>query len=211
MNDICKELHKLFNSLQRFTFPFDNSQIPLNGIYILFENGEIGHRLDRIVRIGTHTGDSQLRSRLKQHFILENKDRSIFRKNIGRAILNKNKDSYLKIWEFDLATKNNKEKFTHSVNKEYQSQVEKKVSKYIQDNFSFSVFKVEDKNKRLELESKLITTISLCNDCEPSKNWLGRYSTKYKIRVSGLWQVNELYKLPISGTNYKELIFLIKK
>jgi len=26
-------------------------------------------------------------------------DRSIFRKNIGRALLNKSKDPYLKIWE----------------------------------------------------------------------------------------------------------------
>jgi len=211
MSKICKELHKLFNSLKRFTFPFDDSQIYINGIYILFENGEAGHSLDRIVRIGTHTGDSQLRSRLKQHFILENKDRSIFRKNIGRAILNKRKDPYLKIWEFDLTTKNNREKFTHLVNKEYQSQVENEVSKYIQDNFSFCLFKVADKDKRKEIESKLISTISLCNGCEPSKNWLGRYSTKDKIRVSGLWQVNELYKVPISKANYIELIFLIKK
>ncbi|MBA7494307.1 hypothetical protein ES702_04882 [subsurface metagenome] len=40
---------------------------------------------------------------------------------------------------------------------------------------------------------------------------MGRYSTKDKIRVSGLWQVNELYKVPLSKTNYKELIFLIKE
>lgn len=211
MSEICKEIHKLFNDLKRFTFPFDDSQIPLNGIYILFENGEFGHSLDRIVRIGTYTGKSQLRSRLNQHFILENKDRSIFRKNIGRAILNKRKDPYLEIWELDLTTKNNREKFAFLVNKEYQSQIEKEVSKYIQDNFSFCMFKVENKEKRKELESKLISTISLCNDCGPSKNWLGRYSIKDKIRISGLWQVNELYKVPISKKNYKELIFLTKE
>ncbi|MBA7491686.1 hypothetical protein ES702_02234 [subsurface metagenome] len=211
MSKICKELHKLFNSLKRFTFPFDDSQIYLNGIYILFENGEAGHSLDRIVRIGTHTGDCQLRSRLKQHFILENKDRSIFRKNIGRAILNKRKDPYLETWELDLTTKNNREKFVFLVNKEYQSQIEKEVSKYIQENFSFCVFKVNDKNKRSILESKLISTVSLCNNCGPSKNWLGRYSIKDKIRISGLWQVNELYKIPISRKDYKELIFLTKE
>jgi len=211
LSKICKELHKLFNSLKRFTFPFDDSQIYLNGIYILFENGEAGHSLDRIVRIGTHTGDCQLRSRLKQHFILENKDRSIFRKNIGRAILNKRKDPYLETWELDLTTKNNREKFVFLVNKEYQSQIEKEVSKYIQENFSFCVFKVNDKNKRSILESKLISTVSLCNNCGPSKNWLGRYSIKDKIRISGLWQVNELYKIPISRKDYKELIFLTKE
>ena len=54
--------------------------------------------VDRIVRIGTHRGDNNLYNRLKEHFINENKDRSIFRKNIGRALLNKNQDSYLEIW-----------------------------------------------------------------------------------------------------------------
>jgi len=76
-------------------FPFCEDQIPLNGIYILFEKGELAHNTDRIVRIGTHTGINQLRSRLKQHFIVENKDRSIFRKNIGRALLNKNHDDFI--------------------------------------------------------------------------------------------------------------------
>ena len=32
------------------------------------------------------------------------KDRSIFRKNIGRAILNKNNDSFLEIWNLDFTT-----------------------------------------------------------------------------------------------------------
>jgi len=41
-------------------------------------------------------------SRLKQHFAKENKDRSVFRKNIGRCILNKANDDYLTKWEWDL-------------------------------------------------------------------------------------------------------------
>jgi len=48
---------------------------------------------------------------LYQHYhVNENKDRSIFRKNIGRALLDKNKDPYLKIWELDLTYRRNKEK-----------------------------------------------------------------------------------------------------
>ena len=82
---ICKSLHQFVNGLKRVTFPFDISLLPRNGIYILFEHGEQAHMGDRIVRIGTHTGDNQLRSRIQQHYIKENKDRSIFRKNIGRA------------------------------------------------------------------------------------------------------------------------------
>ena len=92
MSKYCSELHKIVNKMERFEFPFNREDIPKNGLYILFEKNELGHDGDRIVRIGTHTGQSQLRSRLKQHFMNENKDRSIFRKNIGRALLNKDKN-----------------------------------------------------------------------------------------------------------------------
>jgi hypothetical protein len=44
------------------------------------------------------------------------------------------------------------------------------------------------------LESKIISTVSLCEKCHPSSDWLGLHSPKRKIQESGLWQVNELYK-----------------
>ena len=80
MSKNCEKLHKLFCDMDRLKFPFDKNKIPLNGIYVLFQKGEKGHGADRIVRIGTHTGSNQLVSRLFQHFLNENKDRSIFRK-----------------------------------------------------------------------------------------------------------------------------------
>ena len=61
--------HNFFNGLKRFRFPFNERDIPLNGIYVLFEKGEKAHDCERIVRIGTHTGNNQLRSRLYQHFL----------------------------------------------------------------------------------------------------------------------------------------------
>lgn len=210
MSKQCESLHKLFNNLPRFYFPFDKTKIPLNGIYILFENGETGHGLDRIVRIGTHTGANQLRSRLHQHYILENKDRSIFRKNIGRAILNKRNNQYLKIWQIDFTTINKKAEYGHLINHKFQSQIESEVSKYIQNNFSFCVFEVTDIDKRLELESRLISTVSACSQCGPSNNWLGRYSPVEKIKSSGLWQVNELYNLPLSVEDLDYLVLLLK-
>lgn len=73
---VCESLHKWANSLPTCRFPFDDSVIPLDGIYILFEKGEVAHGAKRIVRVGTHTGVNQLRSRLRQHFLIENKDRS---------------------------------------------------------------------------------------------------------------------------------------
>ena len=182
MSEKCRRLHILFSNMKRLRFPFDEKDISKNGIYILFEKGEKGHGTDRIVRVGTHTGNNQLPSRLNQHFVNENKDRSIFRKNIGRALLNKRKDSYLKEWELDLTTKEAKNKFNSLINPDRQKEIEKEVSKYIQNNFSFVVFPVEEKEKRLEMESKIISTLSLCTECRPSMNWLGLSSPKEKIR-----------------------------
>jgi hypothetical protein len=183
--------------MKRYSFPYNPDDIPLNGIYILFQKGEKAHGVDRIVRIGTHTGKNQLRSRLWQHFVNENKDRSIFRKNIGRALLNKDNDPFLKQWELDLTTKEGKDKYLKNIDMQKQKKVEKNVSQYLQENFTFAIFEVSDKDKRLELESKIISTVSLCKECKPSEQWLGNHSPKDKIHTSGLWLVNELYKEPL--------------
>jgi len=207
---MIKKIHNIFNRLQRFSFPFPEESIPLNGIYVLFEKDEKGHGFDRIVRIGTHTGNNQLRSRLKQHFILENKDRSIFRKNIGRALLNRAGDSFLQNWEIDLTPRKKKERYADQIDLEKQSEIEKRVTHYIQRAFTFVIVEVPDKESRLSLESKLISTVSLCNDCRPSKKWLGLFSPKNKIKESGLWLVNELYKKPLSGTDINTLESFLK-
>jgi len=205
MREICGELHQLFNNLERFRIPFDESKIPLNGIYVLFEAGEKAHGRDRIVRIGTHTGDNQLRSRFQQHFIDENKDRSIFRKNIGRALLNGRGDMFLKQWELDLTSRKDREKYGHMVSFKRQARIEKTVTEYIQNQLSFVVFQVDNKEERLSLESKMISTVSLCKECGPSRNWLGLSSPKTKTRESGLWLVNELFKKPLTENDLKKL------
>jgi hypothetical protein len=209
MSKECQEIHKIFNSMNRFKFPFDEAKIPKNGIYIIFEKGEKAHGYDRMVRIGTHTGKDQLRSRLQQHFINENKDRSIFRKNIGRAILNKEHDTFITYWELDLTPKENRDKYAKTLDMDKQKQIEKKVTKYIRDNLSFAVFQVDEMKKRLELESKLISTISACKECKASSNWLGNHSTKEKIRNSGLWQVNELFKESLTETEIRRIFVLL--
>lgn len=210
MSKECEILHHIVCSMERHHFPFDESTIPQNGIYVLLEESEIGHGAERIVRIGTHTGKNQLPSRLKQHFLNENKDRSIFRKNIGRAILRKMKDPFLEQWEIDLTARKARDKYSHKIDLDRQRKIESRVSQYIQQNFSFSVFEVKDKTRRLEIESKSISTVSLCNDCMPSSSWLGNYSPKTKIRESGLWLVNELYKTPFTLQELKQLEKQIK-
>jgi len=206
----CGTIHELAWGLERYGFPFDEAKIPLNGIYILFQKGEEGHQGDRIVRIGTHTGGNQLRSRLKQHFLNQNKDRSIFRKNIGRALLNQSNDSFLEYWELDLTTRKAKEKYSSLIDLGYQKSIESQVSEFIQTNFSFCVFEVNSKEERLQIESKLISTISWCEECKPSKTWLGNASPKNKIVESGLWLVNELYKTQFNTSDIEHLSRLMK-
>jgi hypothetical protein len=205
MSRLCSELHHLVRQAEPLSFPFDVRRIPTNGIYVLFEVGEYGHDEQRIVRVGTHTGESQLLSRLNQHFMKENKDRSIFRKNIGRALLNRANDPFLAQWELDLTTSEAKLKYATVIDFAKQRTVEAQVTKYIQENFTFVVFCIDDKATRLDLESKMISTVSLCNECGPSDQWLGLHSPRSKIQSSGLWVVNELYKKPLAETDLVQL------
>ncbi|MDA8239156.1 MAG: hypothetical protein M0Z67_02165 [Nitrospiraceae bacterium] len=211
MTDNCHTLHAWINSLRRFRFPFDKDLplIPQNGIYILFEQGEAFDQMDRIVRVGTHTGNDQLQSRLYQHFVDENKDRSIFRKNIGRCFLNKESNPYLKVWELDFTTRDQRKKNAHLVDRILQQQLEKRISRYIRHKMTFSVIEVKNRTERLRLESRLVSTISLCKNCKSSANWLGQHSPKERIKESGLWQVNELYKTPLNAEDMKQLKALI--
>ncbi|KHJ37518.1 hypothetical protein PBAC_22360 [Pedobacter glucosidilyticus] len=204
---MIKELHKIFNGLNRYSFPFKHKEkdIPQNGIYIIFEKGELFERFDRIVRVGTHTGDKQLRSRLNQHFVKENKNRSIFRKNIGRCLLNKDQSAYLPLWELDVTSKVDKEKNLKLIDIDFEKKIEKRISDYIQNNLSFCVFQVDTKEERLFWESKVVSTLAKSNELKPSTNWLGNYSTKEKIKASGLWQVNELYNDALTLREFETL------
>ncbi len=179
----CMTLHELFGTAKRFTYDEIN-RIPFNnGIYIVFEKGERYNNLERIVRVGTHDSPDRLKTRLKDHFFNENKDGSIFRKNIGKAILNKRHDDYLDTWSLD-TSKNENRIF---VNIQKQKAVEKEVSDYLRNNFTYTCFEVENKEKRLRLEKAIIATLNLQEDFCPSKEWLGRFSPVERIRESGLW------------------------
>ncbi|HEX8591311.1 MAG TPA: hypothetical protein VF696_00970 [Candidatus Paceibacterota bacterium] len=196
---ICARIHSLAASLLEHTSGFDVELIPANGLYLVFEKGEHAHGSNRIVRVGTHTGQNQLLSRLKQHFLVGNKDRSIFRKNIGRALLARDGDSFLVDWELDLTSAAAKALYGPRVDRTKYEETENRVTEYMQANFTFVVLPVAEKADRLILESQIISAVALCKECGPSKNWLGNWSPKEKIRASGLWLVNELYKTPLDA------------
>lgn len=216
MASVITSLHHLFNTQMRFSFPFNDqmNEIPQNGIYIVFEKGETVEGVDRIVRIGTHTGKNQLRSRLREHFLVKNKDRSIFRKNIGRCLLNKESNPYLKIWEYDLTSRSNKEKYGYLANTTLQEKSECRVSHIIQTSFTFTVFQLDDKVDRLFWESRIASTLALSSSDEfmASKNWLGLFSPKVKIKRFRLWQeqgIKEEHKM--MEKDFDRLKKLVKK
>lgn len=218
MSSLAVQLHQLFSARKRYNFPFDThkNEIPINGIYILFEKGETFAGFDRIVRVGTHTGDNQLYARLEQHFTKENKNRSIFRKNIGRALLRKDDPNhpYAQKWEYDTTSKEGKEKYAHQLDKNFEELLEKRISAYMRENFTFVVFEVNTKEERLFWEEKIIATLSnaaKAGEIKPSANWLGSNSPKQEIRNSTLWLVQGLYKQSLTTQEFEILKKLVTR
>ncbi len=204
----CEWLHTTLKDQPQIHFPFDLEGLPRNGIYFFYEDGETwghGGELPRIVRVGTHR-QGNFRSRIADHFLIGRKielsrmrpapkDRSIFRKNLGRAILNQSRSKYVKTWEVDFTTRTNREHKGALRNLELEAKVEAEITEVLRTRFSFRFVEVREEDARLGskgLEAKLIGTLSRCGTCTSSENWLGRHSPVRKIRESGLWQVQHL-------------------
>lgn len=208
MNNICLELHKLFNSMKRYTFDTIDKVPFKNGIYIFFEKNEKYLSFDRIVRVGTDTGDDNLKSRMQQHFIKDNKDRSIFRKNIGRAILNKENNPLLSYWNLDLTSREKKEKFFNDELDIKRKEVEKRVTKYMCENLSFVVFPLDTKEERLRFEEAIISALYNSLDFQASDNWLGNYvlpSRLNHVKESRMWLSQGIKAKPLTEEEFVKL------
>jgi len=179
----AERLHRLFSGLPLYNWQTIDDIPFQDGIYIVFEKGEIYKGCSRIVRVGTHTSQGRLKQRLKDHFVRENHNGSIFRKNIGKAMLNRDRDPYLPIWTLDTSKAPNIGK----ENKNKETEIERRVSAYMRDAFTFCVFKVETKEERLRLEEAMIATLNQTDDFKASVDWLGNSSPEWEIRQSGLW------------------------
>ena len=196
-------LHDIFNVLRRFSYPYQKKRgkewiLPRNGIYVFFEKGEVytnpqGYLQDRIVRVGIHTKDSEkgtqrgnkLFSRLDQHF-RGNMNASSFRKYVGDSLQNKHKQPI--------------------------SNIEKQVSTYMRENFSFVVFEVETQKEREDWEEKLTSTLGQAgkNGLISFPNWLGKYSSNINVRTSGLWQSDEMNGHPLNLKELQQLLQIIQ-
>lgn len=103
----------------------------------------------RIVRIGTHK-ENNFKTRISEHFLLNESrmkfthmnskpsDRSIFRKNIGRALLNKQRDSdYLKVWETDFTSNINRVRQSYLRNIDKEREIESQITEVLRQRFYF--------------------------------------------------------------------------
>ncbi|MCX5814155.1 MAG: hypothetical protein NT178_16670 [Proteobacteria bacterium] len=230
MSKNCKWLHEQLERLplmkypieheHRFYNPFGLHYLPENGIYFFYENGESwGHGGDkpRIVRIGSHK-QGNFRKRIMQHYFFDDRkmnfdkskpsDRSIFRKNIGRALLWRDGDEYVSLWEKDFTKISNRDVFGHIRDIEKEKAIESKITEIVKNRFSFRFIQIDDEAARIGkdgLEKALIGTIAGCKCCNPSDNWLGNHSPVDKIRDSGLWLVQYLNSKEINETQ-KEVV-----
>ena len=212
MSETCKWLHEQLELLPTLKYPFDLKLLPNNGVYFFYEEGEnachgSGIITPRIVRIGTHK-ENNFRPRISEHFLLKQSlmqftqgnskpsDRSIFRKNIGRALLNKQGDfDYLKVWDIDFTSLKKRQQNSHLRNIEKEKDVESQITDLLRKTFCFKFIPLDGQEQRIGkagIESRLIGTVSNCKLCNPSRNWLGRYSPKPEINGGKLWLYQHL-------------------
>ena len=223
----CKWLHETLERLPMISYPFEIKDLPTDGIYFFYEKGEVwghGGRKPRIVRVGTHRSGN-FRSRICDHFIPDKRkmdfskkqpaprDRSIFRRNIGRALLHKQKDPYLNIWDMCFTPRESREKFSHLRNVMLEKRIEEKVTKILRTRFSFRFIEVPDSNKFIGskgIESSIIGTLAHCSHCKQSEKWLGNFSPVNKIRDSGLWLCQHLNNKSLTENEKASIEKLVK-
>ncbi len=226
MAGVCRWLHEQLEQLPMVEYPFDVRRLPKNGIYVFYEKGEIwghGDNRARIVRIGTHR-DGNFRSRIAEHLLLNEAkmnfdvagspphDRSIFRKNIGRAMLNRIQSPYLDVWNIDFTRAETRKEHAHLRDIGEEHRVEAEVTALLRKDFSFRFVVLEGQAERMGpegMEARLIGTVARCGACRPSADWLGQYSPVEKIRQSGLWLVHHLGAESLSALGRERLVTAI--
>jgi hypothetical protein len=214
-NQACERLHRVLEALPLISFPFQPEQLPENGIYFFYQRLELwghGDKSPRIVRVGTHK-DGNFRNRIAEHYLFNEAkmnfgimqsaphDRSIFRKHLGRAILNKSKDPYLAVWNIDFTARDSRVKFSHLRDLQKERSIETEVTTLLRQDFSFKFIELEGQQARMGrngLEAALIGTLAHCRACEASADWLGHHSPKEQVRNSGLWLVQHLACPPLT-------------
>ena len=153
----CAKLHALLaEKRQRFDFPPPFEQLPLNGVYFIFESGQSSHDHPRIVRIGSHTGRDRLVARLWEHAIPHG--RSQFRYDLGKAIIKQPQAV-----DFPSVSE---EQWKASVDRQELDPFEVRLSAFIKERLQFSVIGTVNQCEALKLERECIATVANCDGCK---------------------------------------------
>ncbi len=185
---------------------------PARGVYFLFENGEFRAGTGaggRIVRVGTHGlkkgSQSTLWRRLRQHrgsstSGLGNHRGSIFRLLVGVALANQTNLSLPESWGIAGSIGDAARRLNVDRNEVRQSEarIEALVSDYVgQMPFLWST--VDDapgpSSIRGFIERNSIALLSGYSHPAvdgPSTRWLGQFSDRERVRLSGLWNNNHV-------------------
>lgn len=180
---LIESIYSLLEKLAIFDYSYESNNLPKNGIYFFYEDGEKceinGVVTDRIVRVGTHQADDRFRDRIRNHY-RGNKNSSVFRTHVGSAIINRDEIVNVNINEWM--------KHMTPTNKN----IEELINEVFKEKFRFRCISVQSKDERLYMEERLIATLSRWN-YPPSNRWLGHFAEREEIRSSGLWNVKDTH------------------
>ncbi len=202
------KLTELFNQVARHSFPYEEKDMPPNGIYVMFEAGEKHNALDRVVRIGSHIGQNRLFERINEHYIGHDHRDSIFRKHLGRCFLTIDKETnYIGCWDLKIKKTKDKAKNLNRINWDLEEKYENKITAYIRSKLSFILIPdLIDERMRLRLERGLIATFAQENEKTISENWIGKYHPDHKIFTSGLWNIHHVNATPLTDTEVTHIV-----
>ncbi|MDU4889235.1 MAG: hypothetical protein E6344_05475 [Clostridium sp.] len=205
LRDNTMRLHGLLHQLPRYKRE-DISKITFdNGICFFFEEGETYNGYDRVVRVGAHIVNNKLKQRLRDHY-KPNQEGSVFRKSIGKALLRYDQYKFEEMLDIELS----RGKLPQGIKKyEKEKNIEQRITKYLNNKFSFVCVKVADKKMRLRFEEGIVALLHNTEDFKPSSQWFGRYSPNEEIRNSGLWLREGLKYMPLTAVEVQKLEILI--
>jgi hypothetical protein len=147
---------------------------------------------------------------LKDHYVKEDANGSIFRKNIGRVFLNKVADPYKKIWELDTSKATVKQTYRTLIDENKEADLEQRISNYLRDNITFLCFPVGEEVDRLRLEEGIISTLNRAQDFRSDNEWLGYCSPVSEIVASGLWNRQGLDGQPLKKDELEQVKWLAR-
>jgi hypothetical protein len=188
-------LYEHLSRLTRQSFAeLGHKDVAKGGVYFFFEAGETRFTPDgepRIVRVGTHgltaTSKATLWQRLAAHrgnakVSTGNHRGSIFRLLIGDALRRRDPSLSVDTWGVGSHA-------PHEVRRP-EGPLEHIVSEYIA-TMPFVWLTIDDRKDRAFIERNAIALLSNYNRQHPvdpaSSDWLGRHSSRDRVRESGLW------------------------